>query len=134
MAWASLASTEDSYNVSFRRTVRVTRTMWHNVLMSRARALWDEATSSRRAYFLKSCSTHTVRHLDEQWTHWATLTKHREEVAWWERVKYLEAERAEFRVLQLKRRRPPDADPHASKRRRTDMHLSHAIQLTGLPV
>ena len=131
---ASLASVEDLYNVSFRRTARVTRTIWHNVLLSRARALWEEAASSRRAYFLKSCSAHTVRHLDQRWTHWATLTKHWEGVAWRERVKYLDTERAEFRVLQLKRRRPPDADPHTPKGRRTDMHLSHAIPLTGLPV
>ena len=60
----SLASVEDLYNVSFHRTARVTRTMWHNVLLSRARALWDEAASSWRAHFLKSCSAHTVRHLD----------------------------------------------------------------------
>ena len=131
---ASLASVEGLYNISFRRTARVTRTMWHNVLMSRARALWDEAVSSQHAYFLKSCSAHTVRHLDRRWTHWANLTKHWEEVAWREPVKYLEAERAEFRVLHLKCRRPPDADLHTPTRRHTHMHPSHAIQLTGLPV
>ena len=125
---------EDLYNVSFRRTACDTRTMLHNVLLSRARAVWDEAASSRRAYFLKSCSAHTVRHLDQQWIHWATITKHWEEVAWRDRVKYLETERAELRVRQLKCRRSLDADPHTPKKRHTDMHPSHAIRLTRLPV
>ena len=126
---ASLTSFEDLYHVSLRRTARDTRAMWHNVLLSRTHALWEEAASSRRAYFSKCCSAHTARHVDQRWTHWATLTKHREEVAWRERVKYLESERAELRVLQLKRRRPPDTDSHTPKRRRTDMHPSHAAQL-----
>ena len=63
---ASLASVEDLYNVSFRRTARVTGTMWHNVLLFHARALWDEAASSRCAYFWKSCSAHTARHVDRR--------------------------------------------------------------------
>ena len=64
----------------------------------------------------------------------ATITKHREEVAWRERVKYLEAERAELRVLQIKRRRSHDTNPHTPKRRRTDVHPSHVIELTGSSV
>ena len=131
---ASLTSVEDLYNVSFRRAARDTRAMWHNVLLSLTRALWEEAASSQRANFSECCSAHTAHHLDQRWIHWATLTKHWEEVAWRERVKYLEAERAELRVLQLKHRRSPDTDPHTTKRRRTDVHPSHVIQLTGSSV
>ena len=131
---ASLTSVEDLYNVSFRRAARDTRAMWHNVLLPLTRALWEEAASSRRIYFSECRSAHTAHHLDQRWIHWATLTKYWEEVAWRERVKYLEAERAELRVLKLKRRRSHDTDPHTPKRRRTDVHPSHVIQLTGSSV
>ena len=96
--------------------------------MSFTRALWEEAASSRRAYFSE------CHHLDQRWIHSATLTKHWEEVAWRERVKYLEAKRAELQVLQLKCRRSQGTDPHTPKRRRTDVHPSHVIQLTGSSV
>ena len=128
---ASLTSVEDLCNVSFRRAARDTRAMWHNVLLSLTRTLWEEAASLRRIYFSECCSAHTARHPDQQWLHWATLTKHWEELAWREKVKYLEAEKAELRVLPLKRRRSHDTDPHTPKRRRTDVHPSHVIQLTG---
>ena len=48
---ASLTSVEDLYNVSFRGAARDTHAMWHNVLLSRTRALWEEAASFRRAVF-----------------------------------------------------------------------------------
>ena len=40
---ASLTSVEDLYKVSFRRVACDTRAMWHNVLLSLTRALWEEA-------------------------------------------------------------------------------------------
>ena len=128
---APLTCVEDLYDVSFRRAARDTRAMWHTVLLSLTRTLWEEAASSRRIYFSECCSAHTTRHLDKRWIHWATLTTHWEEVAWREKVEYLEAERAELRVLQLKRRCSHDTDPHTAKRRHADVHPSHVIQLTG---
>ena len=126
----SMTSVEDFYNVSFRRAARDTRAMWQDVLLSFTRAVWEEAASSRRASFSQCCSAHTTYHLDQRWIHWATLTKHWEEVAWRERVKYLEAKRAKLRVLQLKHRRSQGTNPHTPKRRRTDVHPSHVIQHT----
>ena len=130
----SMTSVEDFYIVSFRRAARDTPAMWQDVLLSFTRALWEEAASLRRAYFSECYSAHTAYHLDQRWIHWATLTKHWEEVAWRERVKYLEAERAELRVLQLKRRRSQGTDPHTPKRRCIDVHPSHVIQLIGSSV
>ena len=123
----SMTSVEDFHHVSFRRAARDTRAMWQDVLLPSIRALWEEAASLRRAYFSECCSAHTACHLDQRWVHWATLTKHWEEVAWLERKKYPEAER----VLQLKRRRSQGTDPHTPKRRHTDVHPSHVIPLTG---
>ena len=61
-------------------------------------------------------------------------TKHWEEVAWRERVKYLEAQRVVLQVLQLKRRCSQGTNPHTPKRGLTDVHPSLVIQLTGLSV
>ena len=66
---ATLTSVEDLYNVSFRRAACDTRAMWHNVLLSLTRSLWEEAASSRRIYFSECCSAHTARHLDQRWIH-----------------------------------------------------------------
>ena len=72
----SMTSVEDFYHASFRRAARDTRAMWQDVLLSFIRALWEEAASLLRAYFSQCYSAHTTYHLDQQWVHCATLTKH----------------------------------------------------------